>query len=500
MKKIYSSTLQAHRTKVVEVESTFLRALPGFSITGLASSSVLESRDRVKSALQFIDYKFPPQKININLAPAEESKEGAHFDLPIALSIALQKSSVEFDDIFVYGELGLDGSVKDTDSIFPMILELKKQNRMHKVVIPKESVDKVSKIPQLELYAVEKLEEAIEFFKSRPPMEHSAESIAYPHIALGEKKYYYNPHYEEDFVDVKGQPVAKRAALIAAAGFHNILFEGSPGSGKSMSVKRLRHILPPMDLEEILESAKLHAYEKEHVEFKPLRPYRAVHHSSSKPSIVGGGSKSAMVGEVALAHNGILFFDELPHFSKAILESLREPLEDHRLLISRVYTKVEYETKLLFAAAMNPCPCGNLLSATKECRCSEPEVLRYKNRLSDPLLERIDLYVQMLETSPDDQPTISSNAMHQEVLQAFTFQKERGQEEYNGKLSEKDMQKYCIMDAEAERILENAAGRFNLSQRAINKSRKIARTIADLKASKMIKKTHMLEALSYRKR
>jgi len=279
---------------------------------------------------------------------------------------------------------------------------------------------------------------------------------------------------------------------------HNILYEGSPGCGKSMSAKRLQYILPPMSQEEILYKAKLDALDGVEPDFKSLRPSRSPHHSSTRASIFGGGSKSAKIGEVALAHNGILYFDEFPHFPKAILESLREPLEDYSVLISRVNSKIKYPTKFLFVASMNPCPCGNLLSVKKDCRCSDLEIKRYKNRLSSPLLDRIDLYVQMDEITPLDKSTITSAQMHKKVKEAFSLQKARGQSELNGKMSDKEVIKYCTLDDESKTVLDNAVHRFDLSQRAIQKTLKVARTIADLNASETISKTHLLESLSYR--
>ncbi len=500
MKKLYCATLNIHEAKIVEVESTFIRALPGFSIVGLANTSIQESRDRVKSALSSLKYKFPPQKITINLSPSDIKKEGSHFDLGFALSVALQKEEVQFDDIFVFGELGLNGKVKDTSLIFPLILSLAKQQKIKKVLIPKESFEKVSKIPNLLISTCDNLEEAINFFKQEDKKFEKATNLKFDFIKIKNDKYYYDKKFLLDFYDVKGQERAKRASLIASAGLHNILFEGSPGCGKSMCAKRMRYILPPMSLDEILENARLSSINSEEFEFKAIRNFRSPHHTSSRPSIFGGGSSKAMMGEVALANNGILFFDEFPYFQKSILESLREPLEDHKVCISRVNSKIEYTTKFLFIAAQNPCPCGNLLSSTKECRCSEVEIQRYKNKLSEPLLDRIDLYVQMDEITSEDKPTISSKEMFETVQKAFIKQKERGQKELNGKMSEKEIEKFCVLDDEGKLILQNGISKFALSQRGINKILRVARTIADIQGCEMISKAHLLEAMSYRRR
>lgn len=500
MKWIKCATLDGFDSKVVDVEVAFVRALPSFSIVGLAQTSIQESRERIKSALSAIEFKFPPQKVTVNLSPSDLKKEGSHFDLPIALLIALQKTDITFDDFFVFGELGLDGKLKDTATLFAIVLSLVKDGLLKKVIIPKGSLEKISKIPNIEIYPANNLQEAIEIFTNSQNIAklETNEQLKYNFITHNQKKYYFNNQYELDFKDIKGQEIAKRASLISASGMHNILYEGSPGCGKSMSAKRLRYILPPMSLDEILEIAKLDALEGKEPDFKPLKPMRSPHHSSTKASIFGGGSKSAKIGEVALANNGILFFDEFPYFQKPTLESLREPLEDHKVLISRVNTKVEYQTKFLFVAAMNPCPCGNLLSNKKECRCSELEINRYKNRLSSPLLDRIDLYIQMDEITADDKPTVSSFQIFEKVKIAFLAQLKRGQSELNGKLTDLEITKYCKLDDETQSILNQAIQRFDLSQRAINKTLKVSRTIADLDESQDIKKKHLLEALSYR--
>ncbi len=500
MKWLKCATLDGFNAKVVDVEVAFVRALPSFAIVGLAQTSIQESKERIKSALSAIEFKFPPQKVTVNLSPSDLRKEGSHFDLPIALLIALQKSEFEFEDFMAFGELGLDGKLKDTSTLFAIILSLAKDNLIKKVIIPKQSLEKVSKIPNLEIYPCEDLEEALAIFKSPKTVQKviSGESLNFPYIEIDQKKYYFTNEFPLDFKEIKGQESAKRASLIASAGMHNILFEGSPGCGKSMSAKRIPFIMPPVSLDEILEKAKLDAIEGKEPDFKPIREMRSPHHTSTRASIFGGGSKNAKTGEVSLAHNGILFFDEVPHFPKTILESLREPLEDYQVLISRVNTKIRYETKFLFISAMNPCPCGNLLSMQKECKCSELEINRYKKHLSTPLLDRIDLYLQMGEVQPSDKPSISSSEMFDAVKNAFISQHQRGQGEFNGKLDDKEIQKHCALDASNQEILNNAITRFELSQRAINKTLKVARTIADLERHENIQKRDLLEALQYR--
>lgn len=498
MKQLKCASINGFEAISVDVESTFTKGLPSFSIVGLANTAIQESKDRIKSALLFNEYKFPPKKITINLSPSEIAKSGSHFDIGIALLIALQEQTVVFKDFHIFGELGLDGTLKDTKSIFVLILSLARKGLIKNVLIPKESIEKVSKIPNINIYAVDTLEEAIYFFTTDQKDKYKVvnNKFEYNFIECNKIKYYYIEDYPLDFNDVKGQTIAKRAALISAAGNHNIIFEGSPGCGKSMISKRLQYIMHPMSLDEILDKAKLDSLQLREPCFKPSRNFISPHHSSTKASILGG----TQIGEVSLSNGGLLFFDELPHFSKTIIEAMREPLEDHSILISRVNTKVKYPTKFLFVSAMNPCPCGNLLSQSKDCRCSELEIQRYKNRLSDPFLDRIDIYVTMNEVTKDDKVDISSKDLHSKIINAFQNQKIRGQTDLNGKLCDKEIKKYCKLDHESTIILEQAIQQFSLSFRAINKVLKISRTIADLDNNTDISKKHLLEALSYRKR
>lgn len=503
MKIIKSASLDTIDAICIDVESTFTKGLPTFTIVGMISTSISESKDRVKSALLTNGFKFPPLKITVNLSPSEINKKGTHFDLAIALQIALfDKKNIDFEDIYFFGELALDGNIKDTSSIFPIILSLCKKNIIKKVLVCEESAKKLSNIPNLKIYCVKNLDDAIAFVESNKKENYIFTKAVskYKTLEVNGEEYYFDTSYLEDFKDVIGQEMAKNAALISAVGNHNIIFEGSPGCGKSMISKRLKYIMTPMSLEEILEKAKLQALDYRQIDFLPIRAFRSPHHSSTKSSIFGGGSTNAKMGEVALSNNGILFFDELPHFSKSILEALREPLEDNKILISRVNSKTMYETKFLFIAAMNPCPCGNLLSSIKECRCSELEIQRYKNKLSEPFLDRIDLYVVMNDSFSDNKNIISSKELHERVIQAFIKQKERKQKELNGKLSDEDIKKYCILNAESEEILQKARINYQLTYRSINKVLKVARTIADLNNNDLITKNDLLQSLSYRRR
>ncbi len=496
------ATLFANKAFSVDVESTLVRALPGFSIVGMADQSILESRERIKSALASIDFKFPAQKITINLSPSDLKKEGSHFDLVVALLVAIQKERFSCENFFIFGELGLDGKVKKTNAIFPIILSLASQQSDISVLVPSEILEKVQQIPNINAFGVETLKEAILFFKEKRynALNTSSQKPLSEHfIDILGKRYFYSQNFPLDFSDVLGQHRAKRAMQISAAGMHNILLEGSPGCGKSMSFKRLVYILPPQSIEEILESNAYQSLQEDDAPLSPTRPFRSPHHTSSKPSIFGGGSTQSRAGEIALAHNGVLFFDEFPNFSKTVLESLREPLEDHRVLISRVNAKISYDTKFLFAAAQNPCPCGNLLSQTHECRCSEIEINRYKNRISEPIMDRIDMYVQMSEEQSEERG-LSSADMFDGVLKAFVMQKNRGQKELNGKLGERETELFCILDDAAKKSLQMARDRLGLSNRSIHKVLRIARSIADISQSEIILNEHLLEALSFRRR
>ncbi len=499
--RLACATLEGVNAKVIEVEATFTKGLPGFAVVGLASSDIQEAKERVKSALLVNAFVFPPLKITVNLSPSDIKKNGTHFDLPLALLVALNKKSFDEEGLFVFGELGLDGRVKSSSMLFPLILSLKEQGVIKRAIVPKEAIVYLSHISGVDFVAVETLSEAMVLF-GKGEFTANVSRFHYDAKALTivDKTYYYEEKYETDFKEVKGQMVAKRAAMIAAAGMHNLFMEGNPGCGKSMIAKRIKDILPPLVEEELLSIAKHQFLDGQVPDFKAIRPMRAPHHTATSASIFGGGSGQAKIGEVALASKGILFFDEIPHFSKQILEAMREPLQDKKVHIARVNAKIEYEADIMFVAAQNPCPCGNMLSKVKVCRCSEMEIKRYANKLSDPFLDRIDLFVVMQEVQSDDKGDVTSEAMHKAVIEAFTLQKQRAQERLNGKLNEDEIEVYCQLSSDAEKILESAIGKFGLSHRSIASVKKIGRTIADLNKNEKIEKKDILEALSYRRR
>jgi len=499
--RLTCATLEGVNARVIEVEATFTKGLPGFSVVGLASNDIQESKERTKSALLTNEFVFPPLKITINLSPSDLKKSGTHFDLSLALLIALNKSTIEEEGLFVFGELGLDGKVKSSSMLFPLVLSLKEQGLIRRAIVPKESIPYLSHISGVDFIAVETLSEAIGIIKSKN-FKANVQTFTYDaeSFTLDEKMYYFEEKYESDFLEVKGQSIAKRASLIAAAGMHNFLMEGNPGCGKSMIAKRIKDILPPLYEEEILSIAKHQFLDGTTPTFEAIRPMRGPHHTATSASVFGGGSSTAKIGEVALAHKGILFFDELPHFSKNVLEALREPLQDKKVHIARVNAKIEYEADIMFVAAQNPCPCGNLLSKVKTCRCTEVEIKRYQNKLSDPFLDRIDLFVVMQEVQSGDKGDMGSKEMHSAVIEAFKMQKKRKQQRLNGKLTEEEIETYCVLSSDAQKILEGAIGRFGLSHRSIASVKKTGRTIADLNGNEMIEKSDLLEALSYRRR
>lgn len=500
--KFLSATLDLFDAREVLVEVQNSRGLPSFQIVGLPSQEIKESKDRIKAALGSTDFTFPPSKITVNLSPSDETKRGSHFDLPIALGIFFAKKKLCIEDIAIFGELGLDGTCKNTYQLFALVLSLATEKNIKKFIVPQESLPLLELIPNIELLGVNCLQEAIQSLSEKnPPFETSKNSFENAKVCqIGLEKYYYKEDFLLDFSDMKGQERAKRALLIAAAGFHNLMMEGSPGCGKSMGAKRLRYILPPLSSNEILQINKIASLDKNEALFEPLRPFRSPHHSSSRSSIFGGGTSSASIGEISLAHNGILFLDEVTFFSKSVLESLREPLENHRIDISRVHSKIRYETDFLFVAALNPCPCGNLFNTQKECKCNEIEIKRYKSRISGPIMDRIDLYVQMDESASNDRSSVTSKQMFDQVLVAFQRQKSRAQKRLNSRMSEAEIDTLCKLSDGLEVIFNKAIDTFSLSHRAQNKILKVARTIADLDNCEEIKKEHLLEALSFRRR
>lgn len=503
--KIYCATLEGLKAKIIEVESIFTRGLPSFNITGLVSNTIKESQERVKSALNNSSIDLPPLKLNINLSPSDIPKNGSHFDLPIAILIIASKMKISMREWFAFGEVGLNGEIKSTNLIYPLLLDIILKKEHPKIILPSDRKDIYSKIPNLELYFAKDLTECIKIITGEAQCTKSNSDFHFKYINYEDKKFYYSDSFEFDFKDIKGQKRAIEAALIAACGFHNIIFEGSPGCGKSMIAKRMRYILPPLGLAEMIETVKIQSFNQDHLEYKPIRNFRNPHQSASKASILGSiTTNNVRPGEVALANNGMIFFDELPYFDRLVLESLREPLENNQISVSRVEAKITYDTDFMFVAAMNPCPCGNKLNTQKECRCKDIDIAKYRQKLSEPFLDRIDLFIQMDEKS-DDKAYFNSKSMQEIVFKTFIRQLKRngldksGKVVFNSRLSQSQVDQICTLDPNAYAMLEMSRQNLGLSMRAMVRMIKLARTIADMDNSDEIKTSHILKAISYRK-
>ncbi|MBZ7984109.1 YifB family Mg chelatase-like AAA ATPase [Campylobacter sp. RM12647] len=503
MKNI-KSAIYTNELNIINIEAMMSKGLPAFNIVGLASTSIKESVDRIKSAFANLDdFTMPCKKIVINLSPSDIPKNGSYFDLAIALLVYFYEKDLD-NDYYVFGELGLNGDIKSTSGLFSILLFLARFKPNSKVLVPKELASEVSLIYNLQCYAVGNLLEAFEFFTSEDKEKFRInynENIFNSLIKINNKSYIKNTNYPLDFIDIRGQEQVKLACKIASLGMHNIMLEGSPGSGKSMCAKRLVYIMPPLSVDEILENNAYRSLNGEKLDFSSIRSFRSPHRSSTISSILGGGTKNARIGEIALANNGVLFFDEFTYFNKQIIESLREPLEDNLINISRVNSKISYKTKFLFISALNPCPCGNLFKKEQNCKCLERDIIRYKSKISEPIYDRIDLYVAVDEVDMNAKASVSSKDLADEILKAFIFQKEiRKQDEFNGKLSDEDIKKYCILEDSARDIFNKAINNYHLSARAANKVLKVARSLADFEERLKINEKDIKIALSFRYR
>lgn len=495
-KTILSSSYLGIKSFLVEVEVDISNGLPTFSIIGLGDTAISESRDRIRTALKNSGFPLPPKKIIVNLSPAGIKKEGVHFDLPIAIGIMetmgfIKEKNNIFKDYLFIGELSLSGDIKPIKGAINMVI-FAKENNFKGIVVPKDNFEEASLIKNIEIIPVSNLKQVIDFIYElkieKPPL----------------KKFSPSNEIEIDFSDVKGQNFAKRALEIAAAGKHNIIMIGSPGCGKTMLCKRFKTILPPLNEKEIIEVTKIHSIAGELSSAMPIittPPFRSPHHTSTLMSIIGGGRK-IIPGEVVLASNGVLFLDEIAEFSKTILESLRQPLEDKVISISRTHVKTEFKSDFILLATANPCPCGFLYEEDR-CNCSQYEVARYQKKFSGPIMDRIDIHIQMKKLNEEELINLpageTSKAIRERVVKARTLQKKRFNSEiYNSDMQQQQLEKYCKLNSETKKILKNAIKNMNISARGYNKILKIARTIADLEEKENIEKNHILEALSFR--